>query len=391
MKTPAELSRRWAQQWENADLREARLLNDPVWPVSLSIGRPTAAEVSEDWHGTAAHIRRWREVKVGNPRWDSVTFRATGAPITVPVAWDVFTSDDWILAANNQVVRGEYEILQRLLISTDFTFHSTLIRERSLWKDKPTAEVIQAATLAMLLTPRCAHGTPLRAISLAGIDTKFFERHRVLVTRLLDLRFDNEASRQGLESFLDAWREQDHWMLLADLGAPSCGILQFPHLRVRATDLAHASFRPRGILIVENESCLHLLPRNCPGIIALLGAGNNLGWLSGDWLVETPVAYWGDLDTWGLTLLARARQHIRHITALMMTREIFDIHITSAVPEKIVASVLVPAGLTEDEQLLYRYMLSLPCGRLEQEFLASSPVHECVRKWETDLACPPTQ
>jgi hypothetical protein len=384
MKSPAELARRWAQQWENSDLRESRLINESDWPISLPIGRPTASQICDQWQQTAAHIRLWKEVKVGSVRRASVTFRATGAPVDVPVAWDIFTAEDWVLASENDVVRSEYKALQNFLTTTDSIFHSALIRERSLWRDKPVDQIIQAATLAMLLTPKCAQGKPLRAISLAGIDTKFFERHRSLVTRLLDLRFDHEASRQGLETFLDASREQDHWILLADLDVPN-NSLQFPQLRVRSSDLVNAVLPARGILVVENENCFHALPRGCPGIIAILGTGNNLGWLSGSWFAKFPIAYWGDLDTWGLTLLARARQQAAHLTPLLMTKEVFDSHAESAVPEKILASTDVPEGLADGERSLYQHLLSEPCGRLEQEFLRVSLVQECVRTWAANL------
>ncbi len=54
--------------------------------------------------------------------------------------------------------------------------------------------------------------------------------------------------------------------------------------------------------------------------IAVLGAGLNLGWLAAPWLQERSLAYWGDLDTWGLRMLATARHHLPHLHALLMYR-----------------------------------------------------------------------
>ncbi len=383
MKLPTELAARWARQWENPDLREARLLDEPgAWPASLPVGRPTAAEVGERWQTTAAGLRAWREVRHGTVRWESATYRATGAPIEVPVAWELGDAADWVAASGDRRVRSEYESLRALLGETDPLFHRVLVRERSLWKSKPLDEVLRAAQLVLLLEPGCAAGQPLRSLSRRGIDSKFFERHRGLVQRLLDLRHDGEPSRQGLETFLDAARGDEHWLLLADLGGDFAGdpALPFPRLRLRSADLA-ARLEARALLVVENERCLHLIPNELPGVIAVLGTGDNLSWLASPRLRETRIAYWGDLDTWGLTLLARARRHAPHLVPLLMTREIFDAHADAAVTEATPASEEPPAGLTEKETAFYRHLRSLACGRLEQEFLASQIVHEAVRRW----------
>jgi hypothetical protein len=379
MKRPADLSPRWASQWHNPNLREARLLDESSWPVSLPIGRPSAADISSNWAEIAATIRLWRDLRTGNVVWESSTFRSTGAPINLPVAWEIRSPDEWVAACHDRAVRTEYESLRGILASTDPIFHTAFVRERSLWKNKSPSETIQAAHLALLLSPGCAEGRPLRALSLAGIDSKFFERHRSLIVRLLDLRFDGEASRQGLETFLDAWRESDHWLLLADLGQPLT--LSFPRMRVRASDLATTVIPVRAILIVENESCLHLLPQDLSGVIAVLGTGNNLTWLGSPWLQNVRIAYWGDLDTWGLTLLAHARSHAPHLTPLLMTREAFDLHKDSAVPENTPASGTTPAHLTSDEAVLYHHLLACTAGRLEQEFLPVSMVQRAIQMW----------
>jgi hypothetical protein len=194
------------------------------------------------------------------------------------------------------------------------------------------------------------------------------------------LAVDGHASRQTLETFLDAWREQDHWLLLADLGQPRT--LPFPMLRIRSTDLAaHGLNTIRALLIVENESCLHLLPKDLPGVVAVLGTGNNLTWLHSALHGDIRIAYWGDLDTWGLTLLSRARSQAPKLTPLLMTRETFDLHGSCAVPEKAPASASPPENLTPGETELYLHLLACANGRLEQEFLPVSLVQTAIQAW----------
>ena len=122
------------------------------------------------------------------------------------------------------------------------------------------------------------------------------------------------------------------------------------------------------LLIVENESCQHQLPV-LSHTIAVLGAGFDLGWTDAGWLSNKKVAYWGDIDTWGLHCLATARKFIRHLDPLLMSSEIFAQFGELAVPEPVVAGTELPEDLTQAEKSLYGRLLHEPRGRLEQEFL----------------------
>jgi len=42
------------------------------------------------------------------------------------------------------------------------------------------------------------------------------------------------------------------------------------------------------------------------------------------WLDDRALAYWGDLDTWGLSMLAMARLQRPHLKALMMDAATFS-------------------------------------------------------------------
>ncbi len=226
-----------------------------------------------------------------------------------------------------------------------------------------------------------AQGKPLRTLSLAGIDTKFFERNSALITKLLDERFEGEVSKIGLEKFLDALREGEHWLLLIDLDG---NLLPFKKQRIASTELLHASLPCQQLLIVENESCQHQLP-NLPGTIAILGAGFDLGWTASPNLNSKRIAYWGDIDTWGLKYLSNARVSLPQLTPLMMTQGVYEAHRHSAVKESIIAGTDIPPTLSDDEKNLYRFLLSTECGRLEQEFLSFEYILQQVRLWGEKL------
>ncbi|WP_269541050.1 DUF3322 domain-containing protein [Cerasicoccus fimbriatus] len=378
MKSPDELAAKLARQWENSDLREQRLTQREAWPVEISIGRPTASEIREDLDGVRQHIQMWKKISIGEVEWRSERYRDTAETVEIPRAWRVRSPSEWVAAAGAEGVSREYTAMKKLCAETNVRYHRLWIRQRSLWREKPLEDAILSAAIADKLTPGCANGAPLRTLSAAGNDTKFFERNRALLIALLDVSFKGEAGRMGLESFLGAMLEGEQWLLLADLDG---SLLSFEQLRVRASELAERVSLPgKRILVVENERCLYLLPK-LPDTLVILGAGLNLSWLSASAFVDKPMAYWGDLDTWGLVMLSLARSHQAHIEALMMTRAVFDQYVDRAVQEPVKARLPDTHMLTDQEVELFAFLQAHENARLEQEFLSAENVADVLHAW----------
>lgn len=396
MRSPQQLAQGLARQWQRADWREQHLLPGPsggVWPLHLAIGQPDATTFRDDGASLRQHLQQWQAVAASGTSavvWAARQYRGGNTPVQLPTHWVLAKPSECVTAIARfggpvgAAVQTDYQALCAVLAAVDDSFHRLLVRRLALWRGMPNAEVITATRMALQLSPGCAQGKPLRALALAGNDSKFFERHAGLLTALLDVRFDGEASAQGLPNFLGASTEADHWLLVAPL-AP--GLLPFARQRVPTTELASTPLPPEvtHILLVENERCLHQLPQPLPGTVAILGAGLNLGWLAAPWLNTRHVAYWGDLDTWGLYMLAIARSHLPSLQALLMDRTTFDDHQHLAVPEPVLTLEPAPDGRegawSIDATTLDHYLRTRSKGRLEQEFLPSDGVARAVRQW----------
>lgn len=378
MKTPSELRTFFQRQWKTAATREACLLNAAdAWPIVAQIGPPKPKELAGNIDKVKRHVEGWRRIKIGEVLWEKVRYRATLEPVEVPVAWKVRDAAEWVNVCEDRSIQAEFDSISVFLQQADSQFHPLLIRSPWLWREKSTRETLQAIQLALALQPLCANNKPLRTLPLEGIDTKFFERNSRLMTALLDVRFDGEVGVIGLEAFLGAVSEEDHWLLVIDLDG---SLLPFRKQRVRSSEIKDRPLPGNKILIVENESCQHHLP-NVPETVAVLGTGFDLEWLNGRWLQSRRVAYWGDIDTWGLQFLATARRSLPHLEALLMTQEIYNQNTHVSVPEPIVAGSDTPAGLKCVEQSLYKQILNEPRGRLEQEFLPESVVRDAINNW----------
>ena len=379
LKSPDQLATLLIRQWHSADKREDYLLDPQNWPMEIPIGRPSPALFTHQTARVREHIARWRSVTVGEVQWQDTAFRSAAEPVSLPLQWQLSSPEEWAQASGDAQVQLELRRLCYLLDRVDPRFHALLVRQRGLWRERHDEEVVQAAALAIELEPGVAAGRPLRGVALAGIDSKFIERNRGFVTALLDIRFEGQVSQLGLTSFLDAADESDHWLLVAPL-AP--GLLPFAQQRVRARELMDIPLPAGHILLIENDRCLHLLP-SLPDTIAILGSGLDLAWLRADWLRQRHLGYWGDMDTWGLHMLARARSLQPHLQPLLMERALFDrLAPALAVPEPITPGPESPDGLSPHEQDFYRHLLGLLKGRLEQEFLPSDIVASALSLWQ---------
>lgn len=378
MFSPDELRKKLARQWDNAKLRAGRLLPPGNWPLCLPVGKPSARMFAEQTQCVLQHVQLWRQVAVGRVEWEEVSYRASDTPVLMPLRWILNGPSDWINAAADPAVSQEFRLLEGIIEHVDPIFHPLLVSHRSLWRHKDPQDIINAASLACRLAPGCAKGLPLRLLSGQGVDTKFIENNISLLTRLLDVRFSGEASEQGLSTFLDAFDESSHWVLVVPL---SPGLLPFKKCRVTTTELAATTLPVSRVLVIENEQCLHQLPA-LSDTIAILGCGLDVQWLSSSVLDEKRVAYWGDMDSWGLLMLARARLCRPTLDVLLMNRELFEQYAShSAVTEPVKAQEIIPDGLLPEEADFYRYLTSLSCGRLEQEFLPVDVVRVGLENW----------
>ena len=388
MRSPEQLAEQLARRWQRSDWREAHLLPNPgAWPLRLDIGAPSSQSFRDAGPALRQHLQAWRTVSARGPgsvQWTPRSYRGGAAPLDVPVQWTLERPSEALAAITRFAVNGhaeiaaDYQALVAVLAQVDAPFQRLLLRRLALWRHLPTEQVATAARVALQLTPGCAAGKPLRALAVAGNDSKFFERHASLLKALLDERFDGEASRQGLSDFLGASPEGEHWVLVAPLDA---GLLPFRRQRVSTSELQHSALPAQRILLVENERSLHQLPTPLPQTIAVLGSGLNLAWLTAPWLQACDVAYWGDIDTWGLAMLASARRHLPQLHALLMDRATFDAHAERAVAEPVQASELSQSGLLAHEVALAQHLRTLDKGRLEQEFLPAEAVACAVRQW----------
>lgn len=170
-------------------------------------------------------------------------------------------------------------------------------------------------------------GVYLRQVDVPGVDSKFIETHRGVLTALLDLALPPSTvnvSASGASQFARRYGFQDKplRMRVRWLGA---GAVLLPTAAEADQDvtLTQAAFERlalpvRRVFVTENEVNFLAFPPMTDSLL-VFGAGYGFDALAGaPWLHTCPVYYWGDIDTHGFAILDQLRAHLPHAQSLLM-------------------------------------------------------------------------
>jgi hypothetical protein len=227
-------------------------------------------------------------------------------------------------------------------------------------------------------------GIYLRQLEVPGVDSKFIEGQRALLSELLDLVLPSDAivsEATGAKQFelrygvlskppLVRFRMLDSSQQLGGL----------TDIATPATHFAKLQLDVDRIFITENEINGLAFP-SCSRSIVIFGLGYGLARLADvHWLADKDVWYWGDLDTHGFAILDRLRVRLSHTRSFLMDRETLMVHSSQWVHEPAAVVADLPR-LHVDEASLYDDLRSNRLGagiRLEQERIAFAWVRRAV-------------
>lgn len=194
-----------------------------------------------------------------------------------------------------------------------------------------------------------------RQLPVRGVDSKWFESRRGLVTDL------HAAVTDGSDlGIVDA-----DALLRVRVLDPTLTRGPITDLAASVEQLEALDVKPRHVLLVENRETLLALPA-WDGVVAIHSPGYAVALLDPlAWVWRSEIVYWGDLDSHGFAILHRLRSHYPEVTTTLMDTHTLDAHMDLTVPEPRPSRIEMPT-LTVDEA---RALARLRDGdlRLEQE------------------------
>lgn len=353
------------------------------WPLSLSLERPSEQAALK----APGQVRAWSEAWV---QWTPPSAEVTVSTETVKwarlgtqtlpsrlsfaspaaVALYIGEASAWRLAtARRAELLSHWPSIAVAGLATHFEVLAT-------WHDDDFQRLVSLLKW-FDLNPRS--GLYLRQIPVQGIDTKWIDLQRrgVVSDLLRRLRgqtppADDEAPLSELDFYNRCGLLRPPSPLRVLLLSPELrhvvgGLRDFqaPLEQIRSLDLA-----PKHALVVENLETAYCLP-DFPGTVAFVGLGNAVSLASSmPWMQGVPVVYWGDIDTHGFSILARARKVFGNVTSTLMDETTLKVFLDRSTLEPVQSLNADVANLSPGEATVYRALLSGDWGRslrLEQE------------------------
>lgn len=210
-------------------------------------------------------------------------------------------------------------------------------------------------------------GMYLRQVDVPGVDTKFIDRHKGVLSELLDLQLDPERidpHEPGFEGRYGFRRKPGYVRFRSGAGPGG-----YTELTVRAEEFIAPPPAVARAYVVENEITYLAFPLAADAIV-IFGGGYAVRVLESlGWLASLDLVYWGDLDTHGFAILNRLRHCFPHARSMLMDVATLLAHESQWVTEPSPTTVALDL-LTPPEQDLYRALAADtfgPAVRLEQE------------------------
>lgn len=330
----AEIQAQLQRLWDNGRLLEARLNGEPLFPLELRLRQPGVAIMGEQFDA----VRQWiKKLEEGSRAakghgydivWREVNHRQLGRN-SVPDKLVVPDEADALRLIGRQADARRFSQLAGATLDA--------FPQLKPWLGRRALTVLEQADawqrILAILQWFLAHPRPqlyLRQLDIEGVDSKFIETRKGLLTELLDQILPPQAildtatgarqfeARYGMlnKPALIRFRILDPARYLSGLSDLSIPVAQFAQLQ---PDLQR-------VFITENEVNGLAFP-DVEASMVVFGGGYGIDRLAEIvWLRDKEVIYWGDIDTHGFAILDRLRANLPHARSMLMDAATLHAH-----------------------------------------------------------------
>jgi len=350
-------------------------------PVDLPIGGPTASELGARYAEVVAWVGEWANqsgplavsTKVVGAR------RAGANEIPDRIRIETFDGLAGFLGTSDQARR--HCRLAQTAEDIAPQIHSWVV-EKPMRALAYEADFDRLLACVRWLVDNADRDRYLRQVDVPGVDTKFIERHRGILSELIDLVIEDPidyqtpkfAARYGFRDKPSRVR-----IRILDTATPVLPV-GITDVELRADELTSHPFDVERVFLVENEvTCLAFPP--APRSLLIFGGGYAVSRVSRvDWLRDVPLYYWGDIDTHGFRILDLLRASFPGVRSMLMDRGTLLAHEAHWDREQVPVNADLE-HLTADEAALYRDLVEDTFGpgvRLEQERISYSLLEAAI-------------
>ncbi len=389
--TPKELKNRAEKIWQRGELHKAWLSDQPLFPLSLALPSLTASVLLHEFSAVQHAVLALRQdsLKHGYQLTDRIINHQKLGEQKLPVTAVFATENDFLRYLGNSQIFTQFQQLSQNTLSQYPCLHSWLVRYP--FKIRDNAEIWQH--ILAVCNYFVQHPRPdcyIRQLDIAGVDSKFIENNKGLLSELLD-RILPESARNTNITGLSHNGFERRYGLRYDL--PTCRFrILDKHLALHGlTDLTLTvpefkalDLAVKTVFIVENKINGLAFP-DFPDAIVIFGLGYSVDLLADiRCLQNAKLHYWGDLDTHGFAILSRLRTYYPQLTSLLMDEQILDAFQNLWVTEPKISTANLE-NLTNNEQTVF-LRLKNQAIRLEQERIGFNTLTDMLNAFCTDNA-----
>lgn len=319
--SPDDLRSQMHKLWDRGRL----LMGSQIFPLRLPLRGPTPGDLGTSFDEARDWVRLWAQKEEDQGlalQWREINDRQIGRN-QLPSAV-LFNDRDRALAyigkrqAGRDFDRLQAQTLELFPVLRDWFGHRPL--QALALKD-------QWPRLLAVLSWLSEHPRPgvyIRQLELPGIDTKFIESHRKVLTELLDRILDPaqiDYNSRGISGFEQRYgfraKPQQVRFRLLD---PALYLQGLSDLQIPAEDFSRLALPVERVFITENDVNGLAFP-DLPRALVVFGLGYALdGLRNAGWLAGTTIHYWGDIDSHGFAMLDQLRSYFPHARSLLMDR-----------------------------------------------------------------------
>lgn len=373
--TSSDLRTQVERLWARGELLRSAVSNCIVWPLRLTLKTPNAADLSDRF----VQVREWVN-KVGDTpylriEWRDWNHRLQGTQRLPEEAWIDSLADALAFISKSRQAQL-FEAMWRKAHEEQPSLQP--------WLVKRPLQALEMADrwdrLLAIIAWLQAHPRPavyLRQVDAPGVDTKFIEAHRGVLTELLDLALPPEvieATATGAGQFNRRFGFLEkpvriRFRLLDPELSSLNGCTGLPDITLDEESFGNLALPIERVFITENETNFLAFPQFRRAIV-LFGAG--YGWeplARATWLHQCKLHYWGDIDTHGFAIADQLRSYFPHVVTFLMDRETLLVHRVHWGEETSPTQQELPRLKTEEAEVYddLRFDRIQPRLRLEQE------------------------
>lgn len=336
MISPQELGKKALRPWSDGRFLKAWLAGETFFPMEIPLAPPSGRALSRDF----AEVRKWiQEIEAAGRKKGGAGYRVIYRAVNhrqlgsqqIPERIRFDTEADWLGYIGK---KGEFK---RFLTVAEKT-RTELPALIPFLKETPMAALTRAEGWDKFLAVCnwfAGHPRPdlyIRQLDIPGVDTKFIEQNKKVLSELLDRVLDEcvvDGSIKGLSGHGFERRfglKYDAPLVRFRLLDPALAVNGLSDLTLPVAGFAQRDFGAETVFVTENKiNGLSFPP--VPGALVIFGLGYGIEMLSEiGWLAKKRILYWGDIDTHGFAILSRLRGYFPQTKSLLMDRDTLMAH-----------------------------------------------------------------